>query len=369
MSAYLEPIRQGIFVFPFIGMLLSVPFMIRHYRKYGSLSGWFLLLNYSFILYIVCAYFMTILPLPSYETVAKMTGPEQNLKPFTFVTEFIKYNPIMTEGPKAWKAALTAPTFIQPFFNFLLTVPFGFYLRYHFKTSTKKAWLYSFLLTLSFEGIQRSALFGLYPRPYRLFDVDDLLINTLGSMFGYWVTGKLQRFLPTKAQIEEKAASRSSRVSLMRRLIALAVDGAIFTIILVVVPFSAVPSAILAFLITIILPELVAGKTAGLALVRLKLVNRNHTQPSWGSLIIRNLLGNLLFFSMVTLEMWFLNETGIVPEDVLGYYSLAASAGAWIILGFLLSLILTSFGKSRSLWFEEASGTELISTFKKGNLA
>ncbi|MCG5648116.1 VanZ family protein, partial [Oliverpabstia sp. DFI.9.49] len=42
-----------------------------------------------------------------------------------------------------------------------------------------KTFILSFLLTLSFELIQRSALFGLYPRPYRLFDVDDLMINTL----------------------------------------------------------------------------------------------------------------------------------------------------------------------------------------------
>lgn len=42
-------------------------------------------------------------------------------------------------------------------------------------------------LSLVFELTQLSGLFGLYPRPYRLADVDDLMTNTLGGMVGYWL--------------------------------------------------------------------------------------------------------------------------------------------------------------------------------------
>ena len=99
-------------------------------------------------------------------------------------------------------------------------MPFGLYLRYLFKRSFKQTFVLSFLLTLSFELIQRSALFGLYPRPYRLFDVDDLMINTLGSLIGFGIAVIFSRFLPDL----DATKVESSRVSLSRRFIAF-LDG------------------------------------------------------------------------------------------------------------------------------------------------
>lgn len=106
-------------------------------------------------------------------------------------------------------------------------MPFGLYLRYLFKRSFKQTFVLSFLLTLSFELIQRSALFGLYPRPYRLFDVDDLMINTLGSLIGFGIAVTFSRFLPDL----DATKAESSRVSLSRRFIAFLVDLVLIFII------------------------------------------------------------------------------------------------------------------------------------------
>ena len=76
----------------------------------------------------------------------------------------------------------------QVFYNILLTLPFGIYLRYYFNCSFKKTFFCTFLLTLFFELTQLSGLYGIYPRPYRLFDVDDLFLNTLGGIIGYAIT-------------------------------------------------------------------------------------------------------------------------------------------------------------------------------------
>jgi glycopeptide antibiotics resistance protein len=73
------------------------------------------------------------------------------------VREFLQQSPFVLTNPHTYIATLKNPTFIQPFFNFLLTLPFGVYLRVLYKTSWKKTLLFSFLLTLSFECIQRSA--------------------------------------------------------------------------------------------------------------------------------------------------------------------------------------------------------------------
>ena len=69
----------------------------------------------------------------------------------------------------------------QLLLNILLTLPFGVYLHYYFKQSLPRTVLFSFLLSLFYEGSQLSALFGIYPGPYRLADVEDLICNTLGG--------------------------------------------------------------------------------------------------------------------------------------------------------------------------------------------
>ena len=40
-------------------------------------------------------------------------------------------------------------------------------------------------LTLFIETAQLTALFGLYPCPYRQFDVDDLILNVAGILAGF----------------------------------------------------------------------------------------------------------------------------------------------------------------------------------------
>ena len=227
MRTYLHSIQIGVLLF-FIFLFLSlIPYLIVQYRRYGRINFWRFFVNFSFILYLICAYAMTIFPLPPVNEVAQMTGPKQNLVPFEFIHQFILYSPFRINEPSTWILALKDSTFIQPFFNLLLTLPFGFYLKYLFKRSFKQTFILSFLLTLSFELIQRSALFGLYPRPYRLFDVDDLMINTLGSLIGFGIAVIFSRFLPDL----DATKVESSRVSLSRRFIAFLVDMVLVFII------------------------------------------------------------------------------------------------------------------------------------------
>ena len=61
-----------------------------NYHKYGALLSLRILIVYSFILYLICVYFLVILPLPSREAVAKMTGPGMQLIPFNFIRDIIK---------------------------------------------------------------------------------------------------------------------------------------------------------------------------------------------------------------------------------------------------------------------------------------
>ena len=55
-------------------------------------------------------------------------------------------------------------------------------------------------IAIIFELTQLSGLYFIYPRSYRLADVNDLINNTVGGMVGYWLTP----LLPFYCQHEKK---------------------------------------------------------------------------------------------------------------------------------------------------------------------
>lgn len=63
MSTYINNVYVAALLFPFLSALLSIPYAIYQYRRYGSISLWKTFLVFSFIFYLLCAYFMVILPL------------------------------------------------------------------------------------------------------------------------------------------------------------------------------------------------------------------------------------------------------------------------------------------------------------------
>ncbi len=40
MSAYLGPVRTAVVTFPFLALLLALPFLVVVYRRYGAFSWW-----------------------------------------------------------------------------------------------------------------------------------------------------------------------------------------------------------------------------------------------------------------------------------------------------------------------------------------
>ena len=87
--SYVEIVRTAFMFFPVIAFLITLPFILHQYHKYGAISWFRALIIYSFILYLLVIYFLVILPLPSIDDVMKMTGPRTQLIPFNFVSDFI----------------------------------------------------------------------------------------------------------------------------------------------------------------------------------------------------------------------------------------------------------------------------------------
>ncbi len=213
---YIDNIYKGLLVFPFIAALFTLPYAVYQYNRHGSVSKYRTLIIYSFILYMLIAYFMVILPLPDRASTAGNTWQEHlNLIPFRQI--WLYWHDKSFEVA-AFKAYLVSMSLWQLLFNILLTVPFGIYMRYYFKMSLRRTVIYSFLLSLFYETSQITALFGIYPGPYRLADVEDLICNTMGGAGGYYIASVFAGVLPSRDEIDEKCKASSLRVSGMRRL-------------------------------------------------------------------------------------------------------------------------------------------------------
>jgi glycopeptide antibiotics resistance protein len=90
---------------------------------------------------------------------------------------------------------LRGPWLLAPLMNLVLCAIIGAMLaRHHLRAGT--AVLSGFGLSLTVELTQLTGLWGLYPCPYRQFDIDDLILNTAGVALGFvlvrgWHTARL----------------------------------------------------------------------------------------------------------------------------------------------------------------------------------
>ena len=89
MNVYIQPIITAFIMFPFIALLFTIPYVLYHYHKYGSIPILRVIIVYSFILYLTCSYFLIILPLPNQEYVSLLKTPRYQIIPFNFIKEII----------------------------------------------------------------------------------------------------------------------------------------------------------------------------------------------------------------------------------------------------------------------------------------
>ena len=290
MKTYLQPIFYAILIFPLFAILFTLPYIVFEYRKFGSISILRTAIVYSFILYLITMYFLVILPLPSIQEVANLKTPMMQLKPFAFIEDIITKTSFTITNPSTYIKALLEPSVTNVLLNILMFIPLGVYLRYYFKWNTKKTIILSFFMSLFFECTQLSGLYGIYPRPYRLFDIDDLIVNTLGGYVGYVVTPYICFFLPSKETIDEKSYQKGTNVTLSRRMVATCIDFIIIGMMYIFLkPIIGIYSLFLlsGYFITSMI--LLKGQTIGKKIVRIAIRTQEDNIPTILQYIIRYL--------------------------------------------------------------------------------
>ena len=368
MLEYIEPIKNAFLTFPILAFLITLPYIIISYRKYGSIPFLRVLITYSFVLYLLTAFYLVILPLPTQEKINAMPTLSPQLIPFQFIKDIQSQIPDNLNNFSAILQIIKIQPVYQMIFNLILTLPFGVYLRYFFKCNFKKTVLLTFCLSLFFEVTQLTGLFFIYPKAYRLFDVDDLIINTTGGIIGYLLTPLFQKLLPTRDQLEFDSYKKGQKVSLLKRMVAFIIDLFFYSLICAISMLFTSSKwifLIIAIIYYIGISIITKGYTLGKMIVNIKLLSFNGKTPKFYQYIIRYLLlyGVLLPFPIYVLyganylTTYIKDATGTVQTIILILAIAIITIECFIIL--IHNVILR-----RMFWYERLSKTYNVSTIQ-----
>ncbi|MCT6815099.1 MAG: VanZ family protein [Lysinibacillus fusiformis] len=299
MSTYTQSILIAFFITIILSFVLVIPWLIYTYRKYSYLSMSKTIIMFSFIFYFLSALCLVLLPFPSTRDTCSLQSPDTvhtNLRLFQFVEDILKDSGVVLTNPSTWLAITKQQAFYQAFFNFLLLLPFGVYLRYFLQERRywKRAFIISFLLTLFYEITQRTGIYGIFNCAYRIFDVDDLLLNSIGALLGFFLAPIVWALFPSHEEVEAKAAEMEKKdiVKPISILLALVIDLFIVQVIWFIIGALTGYSGTFEFLVVITLymtifgfiPSMMNGATVGMKIMRFTMVHKKDksiVKQSW----------------------------------------------------------------------------------------
>lgn len=374
MMAYSMPILTAVIVFGIVAVAIWIPWLIYTYRKYGYLPLSVLVISFSFIFYSSAAFFLVILPLPATRDTCAMQAPNTqhySLIPFKFIEDTLKGNWLDIKNPSTYVLLFKQPAFYQTFFNFLLLLPLGVYLRYYLveKAYWWKATIVLFCTTLFFEITQLTGIYGIYNCAYRLFDVDDLMMNTFGGVIGYFIAPAVLAVFPSKKTIEERAAYlvKKDEVKPMSVLLAILIDLFLVDLsrqwIMVFTKHNEVTSfivtTILLIVFLVLIPIIWNGRTLGTAVMRFRYSSKLSKKTTISRLIKRFIAIYVAYFVGVIAGT--LDNIHVTMNSPYYEASVLLALGSTIIF-FILTIVifihimLVIFGKGkRRFFFDEAA--------------
>ncbi|GLY12468.1 VanZ family protein [Pseudobacillus badius] len=374
MSIYIQPILTAFIMFGVLGYLLVIPWLVYSYRKYGYFSFWASIVVYSFIFYMLSALFLVLLPLPTTRNTCAFQSPDTiyySLKPFTFIEDIFKSGSIIWSQPRSYIQIFNQSAFWQAAFNFLLLLPFGVYLRYFFKEKRywKRTLALGFALSLFYEVTQITGIYGIYKCPYRLFDVDDLMLNSTGALFGFLVAPVILALFPSKEKLLAKAEKmkKSRLVPPLSQLLAVLIDYIFIKLTFTFTVGLLTSSGLAEMMYTtagfvalyFVLPLRWGGKTIGTSIMRFKLSNLEGDVPSWQAVLKRtialylpwlaSMLFNLLTHIKLEIESHFYAIHVWVTTAVFTFVSIM-----WLTLCIHAVFVILKKGK-RTFYFDHVA--------------
>ncbi len=290
-ATYLLPVTTALTIFPLIALLVVLPAAVVSYRRRGRAGGWTTVIFYCFLFYLLAALMQTVVPLPANPSeycAQRSYASTPQLRPFYFVDVLTTRASAAGTwlNPALWSTAL----------NVVLLAPLAFFLRYLAGTRFLAATALGFGASLFLELTQLTGLWFIYPCAYRLFSVDDLILNTAGAALGWLVAGAVIRLLPD-LDPERDRRRYATRVTTSRRVLALLTDMIGFGVLLVLVlgllklfganSGRATIAAVLAVVWFLLVPWL-TGSTPGKRAMLLRVERTDGRRAGPVALLVRN---------------------------------------------------------------------------------
>lgn len=166
--SYFFPISYAFMMFPIAALIFTLPFLIVQYRRHGYIHKLRALILYLLLLYLMNAYFLVLLPMPSSRHNMAPSGSMMQLVPLQFIQDIIDGSKIIPDQISTYWSLLREPAFLQVIFNIALTVPFGLFLGYYFRTRWECVFscLSYFRYLLRSLRLQASTAFLIIPTVY-----------------------------------------------------------------------------------------------------------------------------------------------------------------------------------------------------------
>jgi glycopeptide antibiotics resistance protein len=206
----------AIALWPFAALALTLPILLVQYIHFHRLPRGRVVAMYLLILYLLALVAFTLYPLPDnpVEFCADYNlSPQLNpLQLFTDISE---------DGLRA---------ILQIAMNVVFFVPLGVFLRNVFGRKVWGTLAIALAVSLFIETAQLTGAFGIYPCSYRLFDVDDLIFNTLGALIGFWVA-----FLLPNLSNPAKRRNINTQPGLVHRFVTFVPDVIMSSVVAVVI--------------------------------------------------------------------------------------------------------------------------------------
>lgn len=213
LSTFSQSFLVALLAWPFLAAVLTIPLLVVQYRRYNRLVGWRAVGAYFLMLYIVGLASFTLYPMPDNPAVfCQDYHLSPQLNPFGFIGD------IQNDGTRA---------ILQVVMNLVFFIPLGVFARLFFRWRIGTTVIVGFLTSLLIETAQLTGVFGLYPCSYRLFDVDDLAINTIGGVLGY----VLALVLPQPEVDRAQKGTIVRHPGLLRYAVAFIIDGCVATVL------------------------------------------------------------------------------------------------------------------------------------------
>ena len=206
--------------------LLFLPTVAYQYRRWGDwnlkrLAGTFLLSLYG-----VALVTYTWLPLPPRNTVwCQAHAVHGQPTPFRMVGDIARA--LSRETTVA--GVLTNLTLLQVVFNMLLFVPLGAVMRRYFHRGVLASTLVGLGTSILIEATQLTGLWGIYPCAYRVADVDDVIVNTTGALFGALVAPAVLWWMP-RVTLLKASRLKARPVTVVRRWTGQLIDIALLLV-------------------------------------------------------------------------------------------------------------------------------------------